>query len=58
VIGKLLLGGLLPAAGVAGVGVQLPELKRDLEIVTRSEHIPRIHEAQASAYHVLPEPVA
>jgi hypothetical protein len=27
-------------------------------IVTRSEHIPRIQEAQASAYHVLRELVA
>jgi D-sedoheptulose 7-phosphate isomerase len=27
----------------------------DHAIVTRSEHIPRIQEAQASAYHVLVE---
>ena len=30
----------------------------DHVVVTRSEHIPRIQEAQASAYHVLRELVA
>jgi D-sedoheptulose 7-phosphate isomerase len=31
------------------------EALADFVIVTRSEHIPRIQEAQASAYHVLIE---
>jgi D-sedoheptulose 7-phosphate isomerase len=31
------------------------ERRADRVVVTRSEHIPRIQEAQASAYHVLRE---
>jgi D-sedoheptulose 7-phosphate isomerase len=39
-------------------GRVLAEGLADHVIVTRSEHIPRIQEAQASAYHVLVELVA
>jgi D-sedoheptulose 7-phosphate isomerase len=40
-------GGRVAAEGLA-----------DHVVVTRSEHIPRIQEAQASAYHVLVEALA
>jgi D-sedoheptulose 7-phosphate isomerase len=52
-------GGLLTIAMVGYDGGRvLAEELADHVIVTRSEHIPRIQEAQASAYHVLRELVA
>ena len=39
---------------VEGLGFDLLMLS-DHVVITRSEHIPRIQEAQASAYHVLVE---
>jgi D-sedoheptulose 7-phosphate isomerase len=48
--------GLLTIACVGyGGGKVAAEALADHVIVTRSEHIPRIQEAQASAYHVLVE---
>ena len=44
----------LPLVGYDGGRVAGEDLA-DHVIVTRSEHIPRIQEAQASAYHVLLE---
>jgi D-sedoheptulose 7-phosphate isomerase len=51
--------GLLTVAMVGyGGGRVAAERLADHVVVTRSEHIPRIQEAQASAYHVLRELVA
>ena len=44
----------IACVGYGGGRVAADELA-DHVIVTRSEHIPRIQEAQASAYHVLQE---
>jgi D-sedoheptulose 7-phosphate isomerase len=50
-----------PAGAVALVGYDggriAAEGLADHVAVSRSEHIPRIQEAQASAYHALGEPV-
>ena len=45
---------MIACVGYGGGRVAADELA-DHVIVTRSEHIPRIQEAQASAYHVLRE---
>ena len=48
--------GLLTIAMVGYDGGRVAEQQlADLVVVTRSEHIPRIQEAQASAWHVLRE---
>ena len=48
--------GLLTIAMVGYDGGRVAEQQlADVVVVTRSEHIPRIQEAQASAWHVLRE---
>ena len=41
--------------GYDGGRIAAEGARRDHVVLTRSEHIPRIQEAQASAYHVLRE---